>query len=787
VLVATFGWLRAQPRSVFVALSSAFTLALALCAVPLLGIQGAESALVLGVVLPPMAAYVAAVQTQRLRAEAGAELSTLFGRVLGGAGLLWLVPVLVLGLDALRVRNCSPREGLLFMLLGPGFAIALAALSGSAIGLVGRRPRRALPLLAAGIPLASMLAAIVRFYTGPSIFAYGHFYGFFPGTLYDENIGLTLPFLWLRVATSIWILALCLTIVSCSDAHDLHLRARPRPGRALGAVAAALCIALGLLAQWHSDELGHTSSSASVRQALGGELLSRRCRLFFPREWARKDRARLADDCDFRVEQAEAWFATEQPVPVDVYLFRSPQEKYALMGAEGTNIAKPWRNEVYISDLGWPNPVLGHEVAHVVAGNVGRGPFRISGGFAGLWPNPALIEGVATAVAWQAQSGLTPHEWAHAMLELGMIPPLSELFGAGFLGQQKRLAYTLSGSLLRFVHERWGAAAIGRVYASGSLERGVGQPIAAIDAAWRAELSSQPLAASGLALARARFSGGSILSALCPHVLARLRDSLRADFGAGDDAGARSGCQQILTLDPGDAATRATLVGLLARAGDASGAAAELARMQREHAPAPYIAGAKQALADQALRGGKSEQALALYNQLLAEPLDDDQRRQLQVKTLAAQAAAADGGEAERVRNRRQAELLFELLIGEPGEHVDGAAAVYLMNELRAVRDDGLALYLEARQLFFQARFAYAAGLLHEARARGLPSPSLGAEALRVEAIARLGLGELDESEQLFGAFAAAGTAARASEAADYIERIAYLRRHTKSAALSGE
>jgi hypothetical protein len=748
-----------------------------MCAVPLLGIQGAESALVLGVVLPPMAAYVAAVQTQRLRARPGAGLSELFGDVLGFAALLWLVPFLLLGLDSLRVRNCSFREGLFFMLLGPGFGIALAALSGSLLGLVSLR-RRLLPLLAAGVPIASMLAAIVRFYTGPSIYAYGHFYGFFPGTLYDENIGLTTPLLWLRVATFVWILGLSLLIASCSDPRDLRLRPRARPGRALAAVAALACIGFGLICQWYSDELGHTSSSASVRQALGGELQSTRCRLFFPREWAQKDRARLADDCDFRVEQAETWLATHQPVPVDVYLFRSPQEKYALMGAEGTNIAKPWRNEVYISDLGWPNPVLGHEVAHVVAGNVGRGPFRISGGLAGFWPNPALIEGVATAVAWQAQSGLTPHEWAHAMLELGMIPPLSDLFGAGFLGQQKRLAYTLSGSLLRFVHERWGAAAVARVYASGSLEQGVGQPIAAIDAAWQDELRSQPLAASAAALARARFSGGSILSALCPHVLARLRDSLRADFGAGDDLGARNGCQQILALDPGDAATRATLVGLLARAGNAAGAQDELTQMEREHAPAPYVAAAKQTLADQALRQGKSEQALALYNELLAEPLDDDQRRQLQVKTLAAQAAAADGGEVERARNRRQAELLFQLLVGEPGEHVDGAAAVYLMDELRDVRSDGLAMYLEARQLFFQARFVYAAGLLREARARGLPSPSLSAEALRVEAIARLGLGELDAAEQLFRDYAATGTAARASESADYIERIAYQRKH---------
>jgi len=425
--------------------------------------------------------------------------------------------------------------------------------------------------------------------------------------------------------------------------------------------------------------------------------------------------------------------------------------------------------------------VLGHELVHAVARGAGAGPLRIAGGFGGLWPNPALIEGVAVAAAWQPSAGLTPHEWAHAMLELGMIPELRELLGAGFLGQQKRLAYTLSGSLLRFVQERWGKRAIRATYASGSLERGVGVPIAQIQSAWLAFLRGQPLTDSALALARARFSGGGILSAVCPHTLARLRDELHADLNAGDDGSARTTCERILTLDPNDLNTRAALAAALTRIGDAVATRRELDRLRELAAPMPFISAVQQAQADQALRDGHGSQALELYRALLTQALDDDQKRLLQVKLLAAEAGAASGSDLQRAAGQRQAKLLFELLIGAPGERADGATAVYLTRELRALRSDGLPHYLEARQLFFQTRFAHAAELVREARARGLPSSELRAEALRVEGICRIAVGEYAEALALFRAFAQTGSTARSAEAQDYLARIQFLSTHVPS------
>ena len=771
--------LLSQPLSVLAALSVSLFVALAMCTVPLLAVAGTESALVLGLIQPVLCAYAAAAIALRYQNHQSPTLNGLFSRTIGIAIVIWLVPLLVLLLDSMRVRNCNPLMGFVSMLLGPLFGCVLASVV--ATGLALAQPRlRFLPLLAAAVPLLTMLRAAAGMYFGPSIFAYGHFFGFFPGTLYDQNVGIPQTFLWLRVASCVWLAGLALLYLSCLDELSFTLKRTPRPGRGVPFVLALTLLGLGGLSELYSDDLGWSSSPAKIRAALGGQLVSERCQLFFPREWSAQDRERLAQDCDFRTQQAERWLGLSHPKLINVYLFRSPAEKYALMGAAGTNLAKPWRSSVYISHLGWPNPVLGHELVHIVAAAAGTGPFRVSGRLDGLWPNPALIEGVATAAAFQPQGGLTLHEWAHAMLELDMVPPLDQLFGPSFFEQQARLAYTLSGSLLHFVHERWGAKAIRETYRSGSLEVGVGEPLDDIDTAWRKALQEQPLAASARDLARARFSGPGVLSALCPHTLAKLRESVQTDMAAGDDATAAASCQRILDIDPNDSPSRAVLASLKARQGDVSGAEAQLSQLTASKAAAPYIASVKQAIADQALRDGNYEKALALYEGLINEPVEEDQRRALQVKTIATRAAKSGNLDGER-----QAQLLFELLVGEPGQRSDPATAVFLARELRPLRQDGLAEYLEGRQLFFQGRYGHAAELFGHAIGKSLPTDELTAEALRTEAISRLAIHQLERAASLFQSFAKTGTAHRA-EAQDYLARIRFMQRHNDAADASG-
>ena len=50
-----------------------------------------------------------------------------------------------------------------------------------------------------------------------------------------------------------------------------------------------------------------------------------------------------------------------------------------------------------------------------------------------------------------AREGLTPHQWARAMLEVDLAPPLTSVEGLSFLLQPASRAYTSAGSFLRWV------------------------------------------------------------------------------------------------------------------------------------------------------------------------------------------------------------------------------------------------------------------------------------------------------------------------------------------------
>jgi hypothetical protein len=275
---------------------------------------------------------------------------------------------------------------------------------------------------------------------------------------------------------------------------------------------------------------------------------------------------------------------------------------------------------------------------------------------------------------------------------------------------------------------------------------------------------SVELPPSARALAALRIAGSSILSDVCPHVKAKLRQQLDGELSADDQVEAAKTCQRLLAIDPAETLIRATLVGVLARRGQGAAAERELARLRGPPAAAaPVIASARQLLADEEWRNGHFEVAQPIYRELLQQPNERDALRMLQVKSLALEGSP------------RQRALIFALLVGEPGQSTDGATAVYLVRELRAERKDGLPQYLEARQLHAHERYAESVALLVEARRLGLPTPEISIEATRLEAMARYASGDSAGAQRLWleqKTGAGAKDLGLRAEADDWLERL---------------
>jgi len=87
---------------------------------------------------------------------------------------------------------------------------------------------------------------------------------------------------------------------------------------------------------------------------------------------------RLAEDHEFRFYQIDRMLGIQYPDRIASFIFRNNLEKKRLMGADNTFVAKPWLQEIYLNLIAYGDPVLKHELTHVMSGYLTAGPFHIT-------------------------------------------------------------------------------------------------------------------------------------------------------------------------------------------------------------------------------------------------------------------------------------------------------------------------------------------------------------------------------------------------------------------------
>ena len=730
--------------------------------IPLLGVHGVESALAMGLLLPPWVAAIAARYTLSNRTTRGIDLML---HAIGAGLLLWAVPTAVLAFNALRVRQCNPGEGLAFVVLGPAVGCALAASVGVWVAAMTKRPRLA-PWFAGAVPIGAALLGLWTFYATPTVYIFGAFAGYFPGAIYDDLVRLPSRYMTYRASIVLAVLALVLLFEALWNRESGVLDPSGRAPSHLGAILVAAGV-LGLVAAsyWQGDDLGHWVSEEYVVDRLGKTEQGQHCIVHVPRETAPDDVRRLLEDCDFHVARTLALTGMAAEEPVTAYFFRSQDEKKELIGIGRTLIAKPWRREVYLQIARWPHPVLGHEIVHAVLSTAGRGPFAVAATWGGLVPNPGIIEGAAVALAWDIRDELDPDQWSRIMLDRRELPAADDLMSLRFSSLPARRAYMAAGSLIRFLVATRGMGSLLDAYGRGTVD-GLGE----LERQWHAHLEGIAVTLHERGVAEVALAQPSIFSAVCPHALAELRADLQGDSAARDDARMLATCRAILDIDEGEAQARAALVGALARSGQREEALAELEALRAAMtAPKPIVAAALEAFADANWSLGLFDEAAAAYDELLALPRTDGATRQSEVKKLA---LASDP---------TQRDLIHQMLLGRSSS----AVAVHIARALAATRDDGLGPYLEARQLLGQSEYALALPLLEEAKQRGLPTLRLGRELERMLGVAYFALGRYADSAAAWKARSWINPASQ-SEAERWLERIEYAQTGTISPRLEG-
>lgn len=705
---------------------------------PLFGGPGYEHALASGLVVPSAAAIATALELSRVDV---APLEAVGRGVVSGLALACVAFATAM-LHALRVGVCDLTGGAVGFVLTAGVGAVLGGAWGAVVSELARCVRRRRLVAVSGAlagPLAGILVSLARFYGSPMIFAYDPFFGYFSGTLYDTVIDTGNSLVTYRVGSIATLAALALfgSVIerapprSAADGFRLRfvpLRGQPAVQARFAIGVGALLVSLGITAKGPS--LGHWETSATIAEDLGGFLGGTRCDVVYPSTTSPEAAALLSKDCHEQLMADERVLGSSGSFHVTAFFFRDAADKKRLMGAADTYIAKPWRREVYLQLAPYPHPVLGHELAHVVAGSFGRGPFRVAGTFGGLWPNPGLIEGVAVAAS-PDDDELTDAEWAHAMLELKLLPPVADVFSIEFLGAPAAKSYTIAGAFVIWVMDTFGSETLRAWYGGSPIEGLTHQSWSSLDASFRVALSKTRLLPEVTAYARAKFEHPAVFGRRCPHVVDALRR--RAD-GCRDSqqvAKALELYDDALRRDPHDDAALYGRGLAQLRYGDAARGRSELSTLLADPTlPRTWRDRTFDALADAELLDGRYEDAAEQYRALAASALDEDFARTEEVKALVAY-------------DPRGRAAIEALLVGLPERPPDVVLAAARLGEWSEATSSGLSLYLLGKNIGQRGWFEESARYLDRALAAGPPpTERIGREMLRQRAISACALSD---------------------------------------------
>ncbi len=420
-------------------------------------------------------------------------------------GLL-LIPWILLSITVLWRPNCDYLRGLLFFVIFPPVSVALGVtLAGALEAIHLRRPR----LWFVGLGVALIVGPIfydLRWH--PQLYTYNHVFGGILGPLYDEALAVRPGLFVFRAVSVLWALWLY-GVVRFYQALWAE--------RFVWYKAQAALTLLLAICYLNADSLGFNTTTVQLAQALPAQASWGQVVLHYNTRFLKPEAAVwYARKAAYFYERFSRQFGVVDPEPVHLWVFGDPDQRAQLTGARYTSVALVWlaQPQVHLWQEAFERTVA-HELVHVAARRWG---------ILGISPRIGLVEGLA--VALEPPDG-TPslHEqaavaWVRAQDQgQPFVDQVAALMTPqGFWTSRSAVAYTLAGSFVRFLWERYGAEPLQQVYRGSSFQVAYGQSLEALLRQWQQMLRALPAIDRGTwAYVKRRFAVPALIERRCPH------------------------------------------------------------------------------------------------------------------------------------------------------------------------------------------------------------------------------------------------------------------------------
>lgn len=459
-----------------------------LCLSPWTGTLSFEFSFFLSILIFPIVFFSSMKRTKRAAFELKQKVQWV-----GYYLLLLIIPLTMVSLYSAKYGTCRIGVGLLWFLLLPVVTVVFTV--SSAFFARSYKNLHWMRYFIGLFPFFAFSILTVRdMYVDPSLSFYHPVLGYFPGPLYDE---------WIPRFSALYTYRFWILLFS----GWLLLRGNIPEGKW------RLC-ALIIAPFFLRNELGWHHSHKWIQKHLTGKVQSRYTEIYYAGQNS-VDMRQLGKSLDFYVDLISEKLELKPEEKIRVYIYENAYQKKRWTGTGNTFIGNPIQRTLQILPTDASDPILVHELSHVVAAPIGISMLHIS-------PRIGLLEGLATSFQ-TAQMGLSVHEWAKAMVDLNKLPDLTQSLDAlSFWKENPTRVYLASGSFVQWIMDTYGVDKFKKVYHGDSFDSIYQMPLEILLEEWKKSLTKIEISESSMDLANYFLSQKPFFQKRCVHEVAEL-------------------------------------------------------------------------------------------------------------------------------------------------------------------------------------------------------------------------------------------------------------------------
>ena len=464
-----------------------------LCQSPWTGTFSFEFSFFLSILIFPIVFFSSMKRTKRPAFEIERKI-----KWIGNYLLLLIIPLAMVLAYSFKYGICKFGSGLVWFILLPVitviFTVSCAFFARSYKNLHWMRYFLAL------FPFFAFTLLTVRdMYIDPTLSFYHPVIGYFPGPLYDEWIPKFLPLFTYRF----WILLFSFWLILRGNISENKWR----------------LYAVVLLPIFLRNDLGWHHSHQWIQDHLPGKVQSRYTEIFYSGDKSSEDKTsemkELGKSLDFYVDMISEKLKLKPEQKIRVYIYENAFQKKRWTGTGNTFIGNPMQHTLQILPTDPSDPILVHELSHVVSAPIGMSILHIS-------PKIGLLEGLATSFQ-ASQMGLSLNEWSKAMLDSNKLPNLENTLSAvSFWKENPTRVYLASGAFVQWIIETYGMDDFKKVYRGDSFDKTYQKSLTDLLEEWKTSLSTIQVSDTSADLANYFLNQKPFYQKKCVHEIAEL-------------------------------------------------------------------------------------------------------------------------------------------------------------------------------------------------------------------------------------------------------------------------